>query len=142
MAAALPAVTLAALLVAVTITDLRTRLIPNRLLALATLALFAIVVPADPGSLPERLAWGAGAGAFLGLAHAARPDGMGLGDVKLAAVLGLFLGPAVAVALPVALSLGAALGLVLRVRTVPFAPFLATGTAVACLPLSTVGGWS
>jgi leader peptidase (prepilin peptidase)/N-methyltransferase len=142
MAAALQAVTLAALLVAVTFTDLRARLIPNRLLALATLALLGIVVPADPGSLPERLAWASGAGVFHGLAHAARPDGMGLGDVKLAAVLGLFLGPAVATAMVVALSLGAAAGLLLRVREVPFAPFLATGTAVACLPLSTVGGWS
>ena len=150
MAAALLATSLAALLVAVTITDLRTRLIPNRALAAAVVAALAVLMVSDPGGLPGRLAWACGAGGFLGAAHAARPEGMGLGDVKLAAVLGLYLGAGVAPALLVALVLGALAGAALialhgpaaRSRTLPFAPFLATGAAVACLPLSTVGGWS
>lgn len=142
MAAVLLTASLGALLVAVTVTDLRARLIPNRAVAVAAVVGLVTVAASDPATLPERLAWAAAAGAFLGAAHAVRPDGMGLGDVKLAAVLGLYLGPAVATALLVALCLGALTGLALRARTVPFAPFLATGTAVACLPLSTVGGWS
>jgi leader peptidase (prepilin peptidase)/N-methyltransferase len=142
MAAALLAASLAATLTAVTITDLRTRLIPNRILAVAVLVLFAVVLPLEPASLPERVLAGAGAGGFLGLAHAVRPEGMGLGDVKLAGVLGLYLGDAVAAALLMALCLGAATGLALRLRAVPFGPFLATGAAVACLPLSTVSWWS
>jgi leader peptidase (prepilin peptidase)/N-methyltransferase len=142
MAAVLLTASLAALLVAVTVADLRTGLIPNWVLAAATLAGLVTVAASDPGSLPERLAWSAAAGMFFGAAHAVRPEGMGLGDVKLAAVLGLYLGPAVATALLVALWLGALTGLALRARTIPFAPFLATGAAVACLPLSTVGGWS
>jgi leader peptidase (prepilin peptidase)/N-methyltransferase len=150
MAAALLATALAALLAAVTVTDLRTRLIPNRLLASAALAALAILTVSEPAGMPVRLAWSCAAGVFLGAAHAARPEGMGLGDVKLAAVLGLYLGPAVVNALLVALSSGAFAGLALvlrdgpgaRRRTLPFAPFLAIGAAVACLPLSTVGGWS
>ena len=142
MAAALLAASLVATLAAVTVTDVRARVVPNRVLGAASLFLLAVVLGADAASLPERVVSGAGAGAFLGLAHAARPEGMGLGDVKLAAVLGLYLGPAVVTALLAALCLGAATGLALRLRTIPFAPFLAMGAAVACLPLSTVGGWS
>jgi leader peptidase (prepilin peptidase)/N-methyltransferase len=150
MAAALLATAMAALLAAVTIADLRTRLIPNRLLVTAVLAALGILVLFDPAAVAVHLAWCGAAGAFLGAAHAARPEGMGLGDVKLAAVLGLYLGAAVVTALLVALSSGAFAGLVLilrhgrgaRRRTLPFAPFLAIGAAVACLPLSTVGGWS
>lgn len=142
MASILLAASLAAVLTAVTIADLRARLIPNRALVAGSLAALAILAVADPAGLPTRLVWCAGAGAFLGAAHAARPDGMGLGDVKLAAVLGLYLGPAVATALLVALVTGALTGLALRARTVPLAPFIAIGAAVACLPLSTVGGWS
>jgi prepilin signal peptidase PulO-like enzyme (type II secretory pathway) len=62
--------------------------------------------------------------------------------VKLAGVLGLYLGPAVVTAILVALASGALVGLALRAQTIPFAPFIAIGAAVACLPLSTVGGWS
>lgn len=150
MAALLLAASLAALLAVVTVTDLRNRLIPDRVLVAGAIAGIAVVAASDPAVLPERLGWAAVAGAFLGAAHAACPEGMGLGDVKLAAVLGLYLGPAVATALLVALSAGALAGLALvarhgaaaRARTIPFAPFLATGAAVACLPLSTVGGWS
>lgn len=142
MAAVLLAASLASLLVAVTVTDLRTRLIPNRLLAAATVAGLVLIAASEPASLPGRLAWGAAASGFLGAAHAARPDGMGLGDVKLAAVLGLYLGPAVTTALLVALVTGALTGLALRARAIPFAPFIAIGAAVACLPLCTVGGWS
>jgi leader peptidase (prepilin peptidase)/N-methyltransferase len=60
---------------------------------------------------------------------------MGLGDVKLAAVLGLYLGRGVIAALLVAFVSGSLIGLVLiarngwaaRSRTIPFAPFLSLG---------------
>jgi prepilin signal peptidase PulO-like enzyme (type II secretory pathway) len=73
---------------------------------------------------------------------------MGLGDVKLAAVLGLYLGQAVAAALLLALTGGALWGAALiarqgwaaRRRTVPFAPFLASGTAVAHVLTVNLGG--
>ena len=57
----------------------------------AVLAL-AIGLALDPAGEPERLIAGAAAGGFLLLAALAYPGGMGMGDVKLAGVMGLFLG--------------------------------------------------
>jgi prepilin signal peptidase PulO-like enzyme (type II secretory pathway) len=139
MAAALLDVSLLALLAVVSVSDLRTRLVPDAALA-AGLAV-ALVVPAltDPEVLPERLAAGAGAGGFLLAAAVLRPDGMGLGDVKFVAVLGVYLGAAVIEALAVAFAAGTIAGLVLfarhgwaaRSRTIPFAPCLALGALAA-----------
>ena len=80
-------------LVAVTLTDLERRIIPNRILLVASLAGLAIVAIGMPDTLPERIAAAAAAGGLLFLAALAYPRGMGLGDVKLAATLGIFLGP-------------------------------------------------
>jgi leader peptidase (prepilin peptidase)/N-methyltransferase len=138
------------LLAVVTVTDLRSRLIPDSaLLAAGAVAVIAVAISA-PSELGERLAAAGGAGGFLLAAALARPDGMGLGDVKLAAVLGLYLGRAVAPALLIALTAGALCGAFLvlargtsaRRQTIPFAPFLATGAAVARLAASNVDPWS
>jgi leader peptidase (prepilin peptidase)/N-methyltransferase len=90
---------------------------------------------ADPGSLPERAAAAVAAGGLLFAAALAYPRGMGLGDVKLAAVMGLFLGRNVAPAILVALLAGSAVGLAMiarhgaaaRKQAIPFGPFLALG---------------
>ena len=150
MAAALLGASLASMLAVVTATDLRSRLIGDRALAAGGLAAVAISLLAAAQTLPERLAAAAGAGGFLLAAAIARPDGMGLGDVKLAAVLGLFLGRAVVPALLVALAAGALAGLALvarhgpsaRSRTIPFAPFLAIGAAVAIVAADNVAPWN
>jgi leader peptidase (prepilin peptidase)/N-methyltransferase len=139
MAAALLDAWLVLLLAVVTLSDLRTRLIPDRPLFAGLAVALAICAACDPASLPMRLLAGAGAGGFLLAASLARPDGMGLGDVKLAGVLGVFLGPAVVEALLAAFATGSITGLALiarhgwkaRSRTVPFAPFLALGALVA-----------
>ncbi|MDP9228254.1 MAG: prepilin peptidase [Actinomycetota bacterium] len=150
MAAALLGSSLGALLAVVTISDLRTRLIPDRALALGAASALALAAIADPTSLPERLGSAAGAGGFLFAAALARPGGIGLGDVKLAAVLGLYLGGGVLLALIVALGAGSLAGVLLiaaggwsaRDRTIPFAPFLATGAAVAWAAAVNVDPWS
>ena len=139
MAPAILAGALLVLLVAVTVTDLRRRVVPDRALVPAVVVALSVLAVAHPEGLPERLGAAAGAGGFLLAAALARPDGMGMGDVKLAAVLGLYLGPAVAPALLVALLAGACWGVTLilrhgpgaRSRTIPFAPFLALGALVA-----------
>ena len=95
----------------------------------------------DPGSLPERLIAAVGAGGLLLIIGLAYPRGMGMGDVKLAAVMGLYLGSAVAPALFVGVLSGAVVGLALmaargsgaRKLAVPFGPFLALGGVVALL---------
>lgn len=128
-------------LMAVTITDLERRIIPNKILLAATAIGFAIVVVADPASLPERAIAAAAAGGLLFTAALLYPRGMGLGDVKLAAVMGFFLGQNVAPALFVALLSGSVVGLALiaregasaRKRAIPFGPFLAFGALVGLL---------
>jgi leader peptidase (prepilin peptidase) / N-methyltransferase len=128
-------------LAAVTLTDLERRIIPNKVLLVAAVLGAAIVAVADPGSLPERAIAAVAAGGLLFLAALAYPRGMGLGDVKLAAVMGLFLGRDVAPAILVALLAGSAFGLAMigrhglaaRKQAIPFGPFLALGGVVGLL---------
>lgn len=130
-----------AMLAVVTVTDLRERLIPNRVLIVAVATGLPLLTLADPGTLPERLGAAlAAGGAFLGIALA-RPGAFGLGDVKLIGVIGVFLGEAVLGAVLVALLGGSAVGVALFARhgraagklTIPFGPFLAFGALLALL---------
>ena len=129
------------MLLAITLTDLERRVIPNKVLLAATIAGIAIVAVGDPSSLPERAIAAAAAGGGMFLVALAYPRGMGLGDVKLTAVMGLFLGRNIAPAILVALLVGSVVGLALiardgaaaRKRAIPFGPFLALGGVVALL---------
>jgi leader peptidase (prepilin peptidase)/N-methyltransferase len=135
MTAAFADATLLALVLTVTVADLRARLVPDRALAVATVIVVSLTAALDPAALPERGLAALGAGGFLLAAALIRPGAMGLGDVKLAAVLGLYLGRGVIAALLVAFVSGSLIGLVLiarngwaaRSRTIPFAPFLSLG---------------
>lgn len=128
-------------LVAITLTDLERRVIPNKILVAAAVLGVAIAAIGDPSSLPERAIATAAAGGGLFLVALAYPRGMGLGDAKLAAVMGLFLGRNVAPAIFVALLTGSLVGLFLiarhgaeaRKRAIPFGPFLAIGGVVGLL---------
>ena len=103
---------------------------------LVTGVVFALV---RTGKLPELLIAGAAAFTLLLLAALAYPGGMGMGDVKLAGVMGLCLGLAVAPALLIAFFAGSVVGLGIMLRhgagarkkAVPFGPFLALGGLVA-----------
>jgi leader peptidase (prepilin peptidase)/N-methyltransferase len=136
-------------LVAVTLTDLERRLIPNKILAVAAILGVAIAAATDPAGMPERAAAAAAAGGLLLAAALAYPRGMGLGDVKLAAVMGLFLGRNVAPAIIVALIAGSAVGLGViarhgaagRKRAIPFGPFLALGGVVGLLAGDQLVDW-
>jgi leader peptidase (prepilin peptidase) / N-methyltransferase len=130
---------LCALLVIVTLTDLELRVIPNRVLLAGALLAVGIAAGADPQSLVERAIAAAAGGGFLFLVALAYPRGMGMGDVKLVAVMGLFLGRAIAPAILIGFAAGAVAGLALiarhgaaaRKQTVPFGPLLALGGVVA-----------
>jgi leader peptidase (prepilin peptidase) / N-methyltransferase len=129
------------MLAVVTLTDLERRIIPNAVLLAGAVLCVAIAAPTDPGGLPERAIAGAAAGGLLFATVLAYPKGMGLGDVKLAATMGLFLGRAVAPAILFALLAGSAVGLTLIARhgaqarkmAIPFGPFLAFGGVVGLL---------
>jgi leader peptidase (prepilin peptidase)/N-methyltransferase len=136
-------------LVAIALTDLEQRLIPNKILIAAAVLGVAIAAAADPGSLPERVAAAAAAGGLLFAAALSYPRGMGLGDVKLAAVMGFFLGRNVAPAILVALLAGSIVGLAMvarhgaaaRKRAIPFGPFLALGGVVGLLAGDQLVDW-
>jgi leader peptidase (prepilin peptidase)/N-methyltransferase len=140
------ALALLALLIPVVAIDLRSRRIPNRLTSAGAIAALALALLWQPGALPERLLAAIAGGGVLLLAAVARPDGMGLGDVKLTAVLGLFLGRTVVVALLVGLLAATVAGGAVALRggvrsagdarrwrgtAIPLGPFLALGALVA-----------
>jgi leader peptidase (prepilin peptidase)/N-methyltransferase len=127
------------LVVPAALIDLEHRIIPNRLTAAGAVLALAIGFALDPSGEPERLLAAAGAGGLLLVAALAYPGGMGMGDVKLAGMMGLFLGAAVAPAILVALVAGVVLGAAVIARkgaqegrktAVPFGPFLALGALV------------
>jgi len=131
----------AAVLITVALIDLEHRIVPNRiLLPAAAWALGVGAVVRPDALLASLLAAGVAFGALL-IAALARPGGMGMGDVKLAGVMGLYLGSAVAPAMLGAFAAGSVLGLVLLARhgararrvAVPFAPFLAAGGLLGVL---------
>jgi leader peptidase (prepilin peptidase) / N-methyltransferase len=130
-----------AMLAAITLTDLERRVIPNKILLAGAVICMAIAAPTDPGGLAERAIAAAAAGGLLFAVAFAYPRGMGLGDVKLAATMGLFLGRAVAPAILAALLAGSIVGLALIARhgararkmAIPFGPFLALGGVVGML---------
>jgi leader peptidase (prepilin peptidase) / N-methyltransferase len=127
-------------LVPITLIDLELRLIPNLITGPAALAAVVAVAALDTDFLPEALIGGAAAGGFFLLAAVMYPRGMGMGDVKLAGMLGLYLGRAVAPAIFIALIAGVAVGAAViaskgakegRKTAVPFGPFLALGGIIA-----------
>ena len=107
----------------------------------SAIAGLAIAAVGDPGSLPERADCRRRSRRILFLFALAYPRGMGLGDVKLAAVMGLYLGRCLVPAMLIALFAGAAVGIGLiaregasaRKRALPFGPFLALGGVVGLL---------
>jgi leader peptidase (prepilin peptidase) / N-methyltransferase len=130
-----------AMLAVITLTDLDQRIIPNKVLIAASLICLAVAIPTDLGGVPERLIAAAAAGGVFFLIVLAYPRGMGLGDVKLVATMGLFLGRGVAPAILVGLLAGSVIGMALiatrgteaRKMTIPFGPFLALGGVVGLL---------
>jgi leader peptidase (prepilin peptidase)/N-methyltransferase len=122
--------------------DLRRRIIPNRITGPGALVALVLGTALDPSGEPHRLLWAGVCGGFLLVAALAYPAGMGMGDVKLITVMGLLLGPAVLVALMLALLAQIAAGIVLAARhgltrarktALPFGPFLAGGGVAAAL---------
>jgi leader peptidase (prepilin peptidase)/N-methyltransferase len=126
-----------AVLVALSRIDVEHRIIPNRIVLPATV----IVLVANTGlTLSPQWALGAlGASGFLLAAALAYPAGMGMGDVKLALLMGAALGKSVSVALMLGMLAAMVPGVFLlakhgkaaRKMGIPFGPFLALGSVVA-----------
>ena len=140
---------LAGALVALSVIDLRTFLLPNRIvypLTVVSVALLGLAALAggDGSTYVRALLGGTAAFGFFFLLHLVSPAAMGFGDVKLSFTLGLFLGwlgwGYVFLGLFLGFLYGAVIGVLLialRLRSrkdhVPFGPFLAAGTMTAIL---------
>ena len=124
-------------LVAVSATDLEHRIVPNRIVVPAAAIVLVVQTALHPSV--EWLLGAVGASGFLLAAAIAHPRGMGMGDVKLALLMGAFLGRTVAVALMLGMVLALVPSIVLLARHgaagrkigIPFAPFLALGSVIA-----------
>jgi leader peptidase (prepilin peptidase) / N-methyltransferase len=120
--------------------DLEWRVLPNAIVLPAIAGVLAWQLAFLPGRFGEALLAAVGAGAFLLLPSLFRRGAIGMGDVKVAALLGAALGAPVAMALAVGSFAAWPVALVLVVRgasvrgaTIPFGPFLALGGAVMLL---------
>jgi leader peptidase (prepilin peptidase) / N-methyltransferase len=116
--------------------DLDHRIIPNKITGPSAILAIALVAGLASDRLVEHLVAGAAAGGFLLLAALAYPAGMGMGDVKLAGVMGLYLGRDVGPAMLIGLVAGSVVGALIIARkgraegrktAIPFGPFLALG---------------
>jgi leader peptidase (prepilin peptidase) / N-methyltransferase len=124
-------------LVAVSATDLEHRIIPNRIVLPSAAAVLVAQTAVKPS--PEWVIAAGGAFTLMLVLALVYPAGMGMGDVKLALLLGAMLGRTVPVALMVsalsamvpAVVLFARHGTKARKMGVPFGPFLALGAVVA-----------
>lgn len=126
-----------AVLVTLSVIDWNHRLVPNRIVVPAAAVALVAHTAIDPS--PEWVLAALGASGFLFAAVLAYPKGLGMGDVKLALLLGAVLGASVGVALMVgmfatlvpAVVLFARHGSAARKMGLPFVPFLAFGAVVA-----------
>ena len=143
-------IVLVLLLVPVTLIDLDHHLIPNKITYPGFVVGVVLVAALTPDELVESLIASAGAGGFLFVAWFLYPRGMGMGDVKLAFVLGIYLGKAVVPAMFTAFIAGAVVGGIIIARLgvkdgrkagIPFGPWLALGGLVGLLAGDAIVDW-
>lgn len=119
--------------------DLERRIIPNRIVLPATAVILVLQIAVAPEHALEWVVASLGAGLFFLIAFLTYRAGLGLGDVKLALLLGAGLGRGVVLGIFVGLFASGIAGLVIvarhglaaRKRSIPLAPFLAFGAVVA-----------
>jgi leader peptidase (prepilin peptidase)/N-methyltransferase len=138
---------LAAVLVVVAATDLERRIIPNRVVLPATLIVMVAHIVFFPGQTAEAILGALAAGAILLAPNLVNPSAMGMGDVKLAVLLGAGLGWGAIGALfvgflcvfPFALATLVRGGMAARRTALPLGPFLALGGLVILIIPQLVG---
>jgi leader peptidase (prepilin peptidase)/N-methyltransferase len=134
-------------LVVISAIDIEHRIIPNRIVVPAAAVTLLAQTALHPS--PEWALGALGASGFLFAAALVYPKGMGMGDVKLALLLGAMLGRNVTVALMIGCLSALVPAAVIAVRhgsrarkiAIPFAPFLAFGAVVALFFGDTILDW-
>ncbi len=127
---------LVAVLVPATAIDMAWRVVPDSLIVLGAVATGILLIAGRPGEVIAHVAAAAAAGGVALLVALASRGGLGLGDVKLLALLGFALGGAVVSAAAFAIATAAAAAVAVlplrgRGATVPLVPFLAFGALLA-----------
>ena len=137
-------------LVPITFIDLDRQIIPDKITGPAAVLGAVLVVVTRTDDIAEHVIAALAAFAFLFAAAWIYPKGMGVGDVKLAFVMGMFLGREVAPAMMIAFLSGSLVGLGImakkgvaagRKTKVPFGPFLAFGSVVALFVGAEIVDW-
>ena len=144
---ALAAAVFCSALVVVTATDIERRIVPNRVVGPASVLVLGLMTAARPS--PEWAIAAAAGCAFLLAAALVYPAGMGMGDVKLAFLMGAALGRHVTVALMLGFLAALVPSVVLLARhgkrarkmRIPLAPFLVLGSVVALFAGGRLVGW-
>lgn len=143
----------AALLIALFVIDLEHQILPNVLTVPGIAAGFLLSTVAPPGPASSAIGIGLGAGVLYGIAAGyylvRREEGMGMGDVKMLAMIGAFLGwPAVVLTLVLSSLSGAVIGIVLMAArgadmryAMPFGTFLAIAAFIAMLAGDPIITW-
>jgi leader peptidase (prepilin peptidase)/N-methyltransferase len=134
-------------LVTLSAADLRYRLVPNRIVLPSAAIVLVAHTAIDPSV--EWVLAALGASAFLLVAALVHPKGLGMGDVKLALLLGAMLGLDVVVALMIgfltallpSIVLFARHGAGARKMAIPLVPFLALGAVVALFAGDAILDW-
>ena len=138
------------LLVPITLIDLEFTIIPNSLTLIGAVAAIVLTAAFQSDHLVAHLIAGVAAGGFFLVAAIVHPAGMGMGDVKLAGVMGLVLGRAVVPAIFAALLLGTIVGAGVmarygvregRKKGIPFGPWLAAGSLVGLFAGDAIVDW-
>jgi leader peptidase (prepilin peptidase)/N-methyltransferase len=126
-------------LVVLSVIDIEQRILPNRIVVPATVVILALQLIFFPDQALEWIAATLGAAAFFGLAYVTYRAGLGLGDVKFAALLGAGLGKGVVLGIFVGMFAAGIAGLVIiareglaaRKKAIPLGPFLAFGAVIS-----------
>jgi leader peptidase (prepilin peptidase)/N-methyltransferase len=129
---------LISVLIALAVIDLEHRLLPNVIVGPASLAGFALALSGGSAAWWKHSLAGLAVAGFLLVMATVYPGGMGMGDVKMGGMLGLFLGPYAAMAVflgaltgTIAYAALVATGRLERGSALPFGTFMAFGGLVA-----------
>jgi leader peptidase (prepilin peptidase) / N-methyltransferase len=133
------AAAMAPVLIVVSASDLERRIIPNKIVLPASALALAAQIAISPGHTGRFLLAGVAACAVFAIPSLINPALMGMGDAKLALLIGFGLGQRVVTALvisclavlPVAVFMMVKNGV--RKATLPFGPFLALGALVVLI---------
>jgi leader peptidase (prepilin peptidase)/N-methyltransferase len=139
---------LASILITVSFIDWDFMIIPNIVILPFTLVGIVLNIVQDPQKWWMPLVFSAGAFVFMFIIHIIYPRGMGMGDVKLALMLGAFLARQVIVGLFAGFMIGSVAGIIFIIfkkrslkQFIPFGPFLSAGGLFAFFTGELITGW-